>query len=283
MYFDALNCPYSCKRYTVYAKKGMVATSQPLVAGAGIEILRKGGNAIDAAIAVAACLTVCEPTSNGIGGDAFAIVSVGNKLYGLNSSGPAPMAISIEQLRKRGYTEIPKYGFAPVTVPGAPAAWAALSKRFGRLSLKEVLAPAINYAEEGYPVSVIMGKNWAKAFDTYKECLKGDEFKYWFKTFAPLGRAPRIGEIVTLSDHARTLTLIAETYAEAFYRGEIAERIDAFSRKYDGYIRKEDLENYEVEWVEPIYAKYRDYEVNELPPNGQGIVALMALNILKVF
>lgn len=283
MKFDALNCPYSCKRYTAYAKKGMVATSQPLAAGAGMDILKKGGNAIDAAIAVAACLTVCEPTSNGIGGDAFAIVSIGDKLYGLNSSGPAPMGISIDKLKKKGYTEIPRYGFVPVNVPGAPAAWAALSKRFGRLPLKEVLAPAINYAQEGYPVSVIMGRNWAKAFDRYRECLRGDEFGYWFKTFAPLGRAPKIGEMVTLPDHARTLIEIAETNAESFYRGEIAERIDDFSKRYDGYIRKEDLENYEAEWVEPIYTKYRDYELNEIPPNGQGIVALMALNILKGF
>ncbi|MCQ1530038.1 gamma-glutamyltransferase [Lutispora saccharofermentans] len=283
MKFDALNNPYKCKRYTAYAKYGMVATSQPMAAAAGMEILKKGGNAIDAAVAVAACLTVCEPTSNGIGGDAFAIAAVGGKLYGLNASGPSPMAISIDKLEKRGYKEIPRYGFVPVNVPGAPAAWAALSRRFGKLPLKEALAPAIRYAQEGYVISVILGKNWNKAYNIYKENLKGDEFKYWFETFAPKGRAPKAGEIMTLPDHAKTLIKIAETDAEAFYRGELAERIDAFSRRYGGYIRKEDLENYKAEWVEPIYTKYRDYEVCEIPPNGQGIVALMALNILKGF
>lgn len=283
MNFDALNCPYSSIRYPVYGRKGMVAASQPLAAAAGMEILRKGGNAIDAALAVAACLTVCEPTSNGIGGDAFAIAAVGGKLYGLNASGPAPRGISIHKLRNQGYEEIPKYGFVPVTVPGAPAGWVALSKRFGRLSLKEVLAPAIRYAEEGFPVSVMLGKSWERAFNLYRKSLKGEEYEHWFRTFGPKGRAPKIGEVITLPDHAKTLRLIAETEGKSFYRGEIADRIDAFSRQYGGYLRREDLENYEVEWVEPISVKYRDYEVWEIPPNGQGIVALMALNILKGF
>ncbi len=195
---------------------------------------KKGGNAIDAAIAAAACLTVVEPTSNGIGGDAFALVWTDGKLYGLNASGYAPKAISIEALKERGYTEMPKYGFAPVTVPGAPAAWAALSKRFGRLPLVETLAPAIAYAENGYPVSPVLGKYWAAAFRTYKEALRGPEFAAWFATFAPGGRAPKIGEVWASPDHAATLRSIAETEAESFYRGELAEKIAAFSKQYGG-------------------------------------------------
>ncbi|HHY10734.1 MAG TPA: gamma-glutamyltransferase family protein [Firmicutes bacterium] len=261
----------------------MVATSQALAAGAGMEILKKGGNAVDAAIAAAACLTVTEPTSNGIGGDAFAILSMGDELYGLNASGPAPLGISIDKLKKQGYEEIPRFGFVPVNVPGAPQGWAALAKRFGRLPLTEILAPAIKYAEEGFPASVILAKNWQRAFDIYKKNLKGEEFKPWFETFAPKGRAPKIGEMIRLPDHAKTLQLIAETNGAAFYRGVIAEKLDAFSKKHGGFIRQEDLADYQAEWVEPISVKYRDLEVWEIPPNGQGIVALMALNILKGF
>ena len=171
----------------------------------------------------------------------------------------------------------------PVNVPGAPAGWAALSRRFGRLPLTEVFAPAVAYAEEGYAVSTVLARQWNRAFEIYKERLQGEEFSEWFRTFAPEGRAPRPGEIVRLAGHAETLQQIAETMAEAFYRGEIAERIDGFSRKYGGFLRAQDLAGYEPEWVEPIGTEYRGLEVWEIPPNGQGIVALMALNILKGF
>ncbi|TDT56520.1 gamma-glutamyltransferase family protein [Fonticella tunisiensis] len=284
MNFDVTSYPYPSRRNVMYAKKGMVATSHPLAAQAGLDILKKGGNAIDAAIAAAACLTVVEPTSNGIGGDAFAIVWVNNKLYGLNSSGPAPKGISIERLKKDGYDEIPKFGWVPVTVPGIPAAWAELSKKFGRLPLTEVLSPAIEYAENGYPVSVGCAKLWEKAaVNVYGQFKNMEEFKYWFKTFAPYGRTLGVGEVWKSKDHARTLGMIAETNGEAFYKGEIAERIDRFSRETGGYIRKEDLEGYKPEWVEPISVNYRGYDVWELPPNGQGLVALLALNILRGF
>jgi len=282
-HFDPLQYPYPSRRTPVYARNGIVATSQPLAAHAGLAILRKGGNAIDAAVATAAALTVVEPTSNGIGGDAFALVWVKEKLHGLNSSGPAPGGISIEALKKAGVTEIPKYGFIPVTVPGAPAAWAELNARFGRLPLTEVLRPAIEYAEQGYPVSPTTGYFWRRAFDIYSAGLKGDEFKSWFETFAPGGRCPEIGDLWRSPDHARTLQLIAETKAEAFYRGELAEQIDAYSRKYGGYIRKEDLAAFRPEWVDPVSVNYRGYDVWEIPPNGHGMVALMALNILKGF
>ncbi|MBP3040209.1 gamma-glutamyltransferase family protein [Bacillaceae bacterium Marseille-Q3522] len=281
MNFDFLHYPYPSQRTTVMAKNGMVATSQPLAAQVGLEMIKRGGNAIDAAIATAAALTVTEPTSNGIGSDAFALVWVKDKLYGLNGSGPAPQSISAAKVKERGYKKMPRHGFLPVTVPGAPSAWAELSKRFGRLPLTEVLQPAIRYAEEGYPLSPILGKNWASAYKKYQEWFTGKEFANWFATFAPSGRAPQIGEVWKSPDHARTLRAIAETESESFYRGAIAEKIAAFFKQYDGFLSAEDLAAFRAQWVEPIKLNYRGYDVWEIPPNGQGLVALAALNIVK--
>ncbi|RSK28919.1 gamma-glutamyltransferase family protein [Bacillus sp. HMF5848] len=281
MNFDYLSYPYASQRMTTFAKNGMVATSQPLAAQAGLDILKKGGNAIDAAIATAAALTVVEPTSNGIGGDAFALVWVKDKLYGLNASGPAPASISIDAVKERGHEEIPKYGWIPVTVPGVPAAWAALSKRFGKLPLADVLQPAIDYAENGYPVSPTLGKYWNHAAKAFKKMLTGDEFKPWFDTFTPGGEAPKIGGMWRSSGHASTLRSIGETNGESFYRGELAEKIAAYSKQYDGFLSADDLANYKVEWVDPISVNYRGYDVWEIPPNGQGLIALQALNIVK--
>lgn len=283
MNYDALSYPYSSRRMLTYSTQGMVATSQTLAAQAGLDTLKKGGNAIDAAIATAACLTVVEPTSNGIGGDAFALVWTKGKLHGLNASGTAPASLSGQALINSGHQEMPKYGWIPVTVPGAPAAWAELSERFGRLPLTEVLKPAISYAEKGYPVSPIAGYNWKRAYEKFKQGLTGPEFKFWFDTFAPQGRAPFIGEIWRSQDHANTLVKIAETKARSFYEGELADQIDDFSRKYGGFLRKSDLEQYRAEWVNPISVNYRGYDVWEIPPNGHGLVALMALNLLKGF
>ena len=276
----ALN-PYFSTRRTVYAKNGMVVTSQTLAAAAGEEILRAGGNAVDAAIATAACLTVVEPTSNGIGADAFAIIWFGGKMFGLNSSGPAPKGISFEAVKNAGHETMPARGFIPITVPGAPAAWAALSKRFGRLALSECLKPAIRYAEEGYPVSPVLGEGWKRDYEQYKAALKGEEFKPWLDTFAPNGRAPEIGEVVKLPWHGATLREIGESNADSFYNGGLAAQIDEFCRKHGGFLTKEDLQAYEPEWTEPVSVNYRGYDVWEMPPNGQGIVALMALNIMK--
>jgi len=280
---DHLYYPYASQRMTTFARNGMVATSQPLAAQAGLDVMKKGGNAIDAAIATAAALTVLEPTSNGIGSDSFALVWTKGKLYGLNGSGPSPQSISIEAVKGRGHDEMPVHGLIPVTVPGTPAAWAALSKKFGKLSLIEALEPAIRYASEGYPVSPILGKYWSFAYNRFKEIFKEEQFQHWFETFAPNGRAPKIGEVWRSEGHAESLREIGETNAESFYRGSIAEKIDAFSKKYDGFISKEDLAAYHPEWVEPIGVNYRGYDVWEIPPNGQGIVALMALNIVKGF
>ncbi len=283
MDFDALRYNYPSRRNVIYGEKGMVATSQPLAAQAGLDILKKGGNAADAAVAVAAALTVLEPTSNGIGSDNFAIVCMKDKLYGLNSSGYAPAAISIKKLKERGYDVIPKHGFIPVTVPGAPAGWAQLSERFGDLSLEDAMSPAIEYAQNGYPVAPTTSFYWQRALDTFSQSLKGEEFAYWFETFAADGRAPAPGEVVTLRDHAAALEEIARTNAESFYRGSLAEKIGEFSKKYGGYLDTGDLAEYNSEWVQPIGINYRGYDIWELPPNGQGIVALMALNILKGF
>jgi len=281
MNYHDLQYKYPSTRTLVYGKKGMVATSQPLAAQAGLDIIKKGGNAVDAAIATAACLTVVEPTSNGIGGDAFAIVWMKDKIYGLNSSGKSPKNISIEKLKDEGFDTMPKHGMIPVTVPGAPGAWAALSDKFGKLTLKECLEPAIDYAREGFPVSSITAKYWERAFNVYQKAFKGEEFKGWFSTFAPNNRAPKPGEIWASPDHAKTLTLIGDTNAKAFYQGSLADKIHDFSKLHKGFIEKSDLENFAPEWTEPVKVSYKGYDVWELPPNGQGIIALMALNILQ--
>ena len=285
MNFDPLYLPYPSIRYPIYAREGMVAASSAQAAAAGLEALRAGGNAVDAAVAAAAALTVVEPTNNGIGSDAFAIVFSGGKLHGLNASGKSPRDISIEKLlaAKPGLKEMPASGWAPVMVPGAPAAWAALSERFGRLPLATVMAPAIRYAAEGYPISPNLPNGFAKSAARFKGEGGGEVFEEWFRTFLPGGSIPRTGEIFVLKNHADTLSAIAETKAEAFYRGELADRIVADSKKFGGFFSKEDFASYQCEWVDPVSINYRGYDVWEIPPNGQGVTALMALNILKNF
>jgi len=281
--FDPLSNPYPSLRNTQYAKNGMVATSQPLAAQAGLEILKKGGNAIDAAIATAACLTVVEPTSNGIGGDAFALIWTKGELYGLNSSGKSPKAISIDKVKALGHTEMPKMGMIPITVPGAPGAWAELSRKFGKLPLVDALGPAINYAQNGYPISPTLGKYWGRGVSAYKKISNSDSQSPFEILFAPNGNAPKIGEIWASPDHARTLNEIGKTNAESFYRGNLAEKIADFCTKNGGFLAADDLAEFKPEWVNPISTNYRGYDVWEIPPNGQGIVALIALNIIKGF
>ncbi|ADI00232.1 gamma-glutamyltransferase family protein [Salisediminibacterium selenitireducens] len=284
MMFDAQHNPYKAKRQVTYSKNGMVATSQPLAAEAGLTMLKKGGNAVDAAIATAACLTVTEPTSNGIGSDAFALVWIHDdkKLYGLNGSGPAPEALSIDVLKEKGITEeMPAFGWTPVTVPGTPAAWAELSRRFGKLPFKELFEPAIRHARDGYPLSPVLAFFWNNAAKRFKETLTSEEFSAWFETFAPGGEAPQAGDLWQSEGHAKTLEAIAKTDAKAFYSGELADRIDAASRAQGGYLRKEDLTSFQPEWVEPVSVNYKGYDVWEIPPNGQGMIALMALKTLQ--
>ncbi|MBQ9196907.1 MAG: gamma-glutamyltransferase family protein [Clostridia bacterium] len=286
--FDPLAQRYPSQRYPIYARGGMVNCSSPQAAAAGLEILRGGGNAMDAAVAAAATLTVTEPTSNGIGSDAFALIwsEKEKKLYGLNASGPAPMLANIERILADGNDlngRMPTLGWTPVTVPGAPKAWAAITERFGHLTLSQDLAPAVRYAREGYPCAPNLAEGWQRAFLSYQKRLSGPCFDAWFTTFAPNGRGPEAGEMIYLPDHADTLEAIGETNAAAFYTGELARKLDAESRKYGDYLRYEDLAAYEALWVEPIHVDYRGYRVCEIPPNGQGIAALMALNILKEF
>jgi gamma-glutamyltranspeptidase/glutathione hydrolase len=282
MPFDPLYHPYPSRRSLVFARRGMAATSHPLAAQAGLDILKQGGNAVDAAVATAAALTVLEPVSNGIGGDAFALVWHQGKLHGLNSSGPAPQKLSLDALRKAGLTRLPQFGMTPVTVPGAPAAWAALAKRFGTLPLTVTLRPAIDYALHGAPVSPVVAGLWAQAFTQFK-AQKDASFRHWFDCFAPEGHAPEAGTMWRSEELAQSLSSIAESNAKAFYEGKLAEAIHAFSEQCGAYLRGEDLAAFAPEWVEPLKAVYRGVDVWELPPNGQGLTALIALRILEGF
>ncbi|MBR2502937.1 MAG: gamma-glutamyltransferase family protein [Oscillospiraceae bacterium] len=286
MNFNSTYIPYASKRYPIYAQHGMVCASSPQAAAAGLEVMRNGGNAMDAAVATAAALTVCEPTANGIGGDCFALIwsEKDQQLYGLNASGISAKNISIEKVKERiNSDEMPVYGWIPTMVPGAPSGWAKVAERFGNLPMTESMAPAIRYAREGYPCSPNLARMWDRAAKKYKQMCTGEEYDEWFKTFTPDSVIPKAGDIIKLPNHAKTLEIIAQTNAEAFYKGELADKIVADSEKFGGYYCKEDFENYEAAWVEPIRVNYKGYEICEIPPNGQGIVALMALNILKEF
>ncbi len=283
--FDPNFQPYPSNRYCVTARNGMVASGSNLATAAGLEVLRKGGNAVDAAVATAAALTVVEPTANGLGSDSFALVWIKDKLFGLNSSGYSPKNITLEKvLEKYPDGKMPTHGWTPVMVPGAVKSWPTLVKRFGKLSLAEDLAPAIRYASEGFPLSPMLSQMWERATQIFHKRFDGrNEFAEWFRVFTNNGESYHFGDIVKLPDHAKTLKLIAETDADAFYKGEIAEQLVKQSERDGGYFSLEDLSSYESEWVEPIKVNYRGYDVYEIPPNGQGIVALMALNILKEF
>ena len=283
MQFDPMDYPYASRRMVTYGARGMVATSQQLAAQAGLQILREGGNAVDAAIATAACLTVVEPCSNGIGGDAFALVWVHGGLFGLNGSGPAAQKADAASLWKQGHKAMPRFGWQPVTVPGAPGAWAALSKRFGRMPLAKVLAPAISYARNGFVVSPTVAAAWQKQYQLFSRELDGEEFRFWFHTFAPHGRPPQAGELVQLPEHAETLEELGQTGCESFYRGALAQRIGDFAARFAAPLTAEDLAAFQPEWVHPLRVQYRGYDVWEIPPNGHGLVALSALEILKGF
>ena len=282
--FDAQEYKYASRRRVVHAKRGMVCTSQPLAAQAGLTILQQGGNAIDAAIATAICQTIVEPTNNGLGSDCFALVWTGGKLHGLNGSGYAPQRLTPEAVAASGATEkMPLRGWEAVTVPGAPSAWAELHKRFGRLPFAKLFEPAIYYAEQGYPVSPIVARFWQEGIDALTPYKNNPAIAPWFATFDvhANGVAPKTGELVTLPDHAKTLRILADSYCESYYRGELAQRLVEFSDKTGGYLSLEDLADYRAEWVEPVHINYHGYDVWEMPPNGHGITALMALNILK--
>lgn len=272
---------YASRRECVYGKKGMVATSHPAAAQVGLELLKKGGNAIDAAIGTAAALTVVEPGSNGIGGDSFSLIWKNNELSGLNASGPSPLKLDAEKYLNHNEA-FPTFGIDTVTVPGVPAGWVELSQKHGKLSLKEVLEPAAQLAEEGFVVTNIVSQSFNRTFKRFsEEKVRHPELQSWFEVFAPKNKPLRAMDVLKLKGHAKGLRLIGETRGDAFYSGEIAQALDAFSKKYNGYIRYEDLKAYKPEWVKPISINYKGIDVWEMPPNGQGIVALMALNSLK--
>ena len=275
MEIDYYKNPFASKRMNVIARNGVVCTGNNLATQAGLRMLLQGGNAVDAAIATAACLTVVEPCSNGLGSDGFAIVWMKDKMYGMNSSGHSPYVISADQI-----DEIPKRGWIPVTVPGAVKGWKDLSERFGSLPFKKLLEPAIDYARNGYPVSAEIARMWKKALNAIPN---SEEFKGWYETFTFDGKTPEPGQMICMPKLADALEKIADTNTDALYYGELASRIDEESRKFGGFLRKKDLEDHKVEWVDPIHVNYHGYQVWELPPNGQGIVALMALNILNNF
>lgn len=273
---------YPSRRSVVYSDRGMVCTSQALAAQTGLDMLKRGGNAVDAAVATAIAMTVLEPTSNGLGSDAFAIVwsEEEKKLFGLNGSGWAPRLLTRDAMRRAGFQTMPARGWASVTVPGAPSAWAELHRRFGRLPFQELFGPAIGYAESGVPTQPVTSYLWAQDEEAFAPYRDEPAFAPFFETFLD-GGAPKPGERRRFPCHAKTLCRLAETGCESYYRGSIAAAIDAFSRATGGYLRREDLELYRAEWVEPIRLSYHGWDVCEIPPNGHGIVALMALNILQ--
>jgi len=266
-------------RSRVATTLGIVAASQPLAARAGVQMLERGGHAVDAAIAANAVLGLVEPFMNGLGGDLFAIVSdgVSGAVSGLNASGWAPRGLSANGLRAQGFASMPTHGIHTVTVPGAVAGWAALHKGFGRLPFDVLLAPAIYYAERGFPVTDVVGAGWAGL----SEKLAAEPEAA--RVYLPDGAAPAVGALFTNPDLARSLRAIAAGGAEAFYAGPIAAAIVALSRERGGAMREEDLAEFRPEWVEPIATSYRGWQVFELPPNTQGIAALLMLDIMEQF
>lgn len=271
--------PYPSARRVMMGKRGAVATSQPLAAIAGMEILQAGGNAVDAAIAMAIALTVVEPCANGIGGDAFALVWDG-QLHGINGSGKSPQGLSVKEFQ--GCDRVPSYGWLPVTVPGAVSAWRATSDRWGKLPFERLFSPAIRHAEEGFPVSPVSTQAWKVAESIYLP-LKGAEFEAFKQTFFPDNRAPYPGEVWGSAAHADTLREIAQTGGESVYQGKLADRIASFAAATGGFLTKADLEAHEALEVAAIATDYRDVRVWEMPPNTQGLATLMALNILERF
>ena len=266
-------------RSEVIATNGMAATSHPLATQTAIDVLKDGGNAIDAAIAANAVLGLVEPTGCGIGGDLFAIVWIkeDKKLYGLNSSGPAAQDMTIKKLKAMGIDKIPPFGPLPVTVPGAVAGWTALHKRFGKKSFDELFTNAIYYADNGFPITEVVGYYLQLSSERYKD------YPNFKDVWMPNGDALKKGDIFVNKDLANTYKEIAKSYGESFYKGDIAKIISKFITEQGGFLSEDDLQNYQPEWITPVSSNYRGFDVWELPPNGQGIAALQILNILEQY
>ncbi len=278
MNFDFSN-PYTSTRLPVFARN-LVSTSHPLAAQAGLRMLWQGGNAVDAAVAAAAAMTILEPVSNGLGSDAFCILWDGQSLHGLNASGTAPQTWTPEYFKRKYGADAktpPKRGMDSVTVPGAVASWVALSERFGKLPFEDLMQPAIEMAERGYLLPVVVQQKWAAATPELQN-LPG-----FAQSFLPWGRAPQVGELFQFAAAAKGLRAIAKTKGQAFYGGEIAQAIEKFSAQHGGSISAADFAAFKPEWVTPIAQNYRGYSLHEIPPNGQGIAALIALGILENF
>tara|TARA_B100001027_G_scaffold39345_1_gene24840 strand:- start:2064 stop:3743 length:1680 start_codon:yes stop_codon:yes gene_type:complete len=266
-------------RSEVIATNGMAATSHPLATQTAIDVLKDGGNAIDAAIAANAVLGLVEPTGCGIGGDLFAIVWIkeDKKLYGLNSSGPAAQDMTIKKLKAMGIDKIPPFGPLPVTVPGAVAGWTALHKRFGKKSFDELFTNAIYYADNGFPITEVVGYYLQLSSERYKD------YPNFKDVWMPNGDALKKGDIFVNKDLANTYKEIAKSYGNSFYKGDIAKIISKFITEQGGFLSEDDLQNYQPEWITPVSSNYRGFDVWELPPNGQGIAALQILNILEQY
>lgn len=278
MNFDAFNFP--SRRSNIIAHNGMVATSQPLAAQAGLDILKAGGNAIDAAIATVATLCVVEPCSTGIGGDAFALIwhAKEKRLYGINASGPSANKLTADFVRAQGHETFPALGGLAVTVPGSLRGWELALNKFGSRPLDQLLAPAIQYADFGFPVSERIARSWHNS--TEKMSKQADSKRVWL----PNGRSPKVGELFQNKAFAQTLRTIAKQGYDVFYNGRIAQQIVKAVQDDGGLLALEDLANYQAEWVEPISVDYGDgFTFHEIPPNGQGLTALLALNIASAF
>lgn len=279
MHVDLTDRSYHTWRTPLVAGNGVVATSHPLAAQAGLQMLHAGGSAVDAAVATAVALTVLEPTSNGIGGDTFALIWDGGRLHGLNGSGRSPAALDAETVLRAGHSAMPATGWLPVTVPGAPAAWADLHARWGRLPFAQLLEPAIRYAEEGHPVAPTIAHSWQRAVAEAQHRAE-PMFAGFLPTFAPGGAAPQAAERFRSPGHARTLRLLAASGSRSFYEGEVAQALVGWARETGGLLTLDDLAAHSSSWVEPISHDYHGYTVWEIPPNGQGLAALISLGIL---
>ena len=263
-------------RSEVIAQHGMAATSQPLATQVALDILKSGGNAIDAAIAANAVLGLVEPTGNGMGGDLFAIIwdAKTEKLYGLNASGRSPYDLTLDYFLENDYKKIPSHGPLPVSIPGAVDGWFEMNKKFGSMKMKDILNPAINYANNGFPVTELIAYYWNNSRSLQR-------FPGFKETFMPNGKAPAKGEVFKNPRLAKTFEIIAKGGRDAFYKGEIAQKIVDYVKEQGGFLSMRDFEDHHSDWVEPIRVNYRGYDIWELPPNGQGTAALQMLNILE--
>ncbi|NND78432.1 MAG: gamma-glutamyltransferase, partial [Maribacter sp.] len=264
-------------RSEILAKNGMAATSQPLATQAALDILKKGGSAMDAAIAANAVLGLVEPASCGIGGDIFAIVwdAKTEKLYGFNGSGRSPKSLDMDYFVEKGMERIPLFGPLAVSTPGTVDGWFMMHDKFGKLPMSEILSPAIQYGQDGFPVSEVIAYEMASNYQN-KVDLPG-----FAETYLPNGRPPKKGEVFVNANLANTYEQIAKEGRDAFYKGDVARTIDAFMKKHGGFLSYEDLASHTGNWIEPVSTNYRGYDVWELPPNGQGTAALQMLNILE--